>query len=83
MSPTSPKEKGASSSQGIRASTPRKKQRIGDVEEETPSEVQKLSERQPATSRKRGKKLDFHIENEEQHAPIKLNLVPSQDLKRE
>jgi len=65
----------------MRANTPRKKQRRGDDEEVTPSEVQEISERQPAVERKRGKKLYFHIENEEEQTPIKLNLIPSQSLK--
>lgn len=81
ITPISPKEKGTSSSKGMGTSTPRKKQGRGDIEEVTPSEVQELSEKDPATARKRGKKLNFHTEKEEQQEHVKLDFVPSQDLK--
>jgi len=43
--------------------------------------VPEISDRQPATTGIRGKRLDFHIDNEEKLTPIELNLIPSQDLK--
>jgi len=81
MTPTSPKERGALSFEDIRANTPRKKQRRGDAKEVTPFEVQKISQKQPATTKIKGKKLDFNTENEKQQTPIKLSLVTSRDLK--
>lgn len=41
----------------------------------------KISEKQPATTKIKGKKLDFNIEKETQHTPTKIKHVPSKNSK--
>jgi len=78
VSPISPKYKGASSSQGTKANTPRKKQRLEEVEEEAPFEVPQMSEEQPAAEKLKGKGLDFETVKEKKHTHAKAKSILSQ-----